>query len=381
MRGRTMSCLLSFLLLIGQSVVFSQTAAWHGQGSGWLSGNPGPLISQAGFRYIPNLSIEKKINSHLVADAEISLNTYALGNFENGENREMESALRPYRLWVRVAGNQFDARVGLQKINFGSATLFRPLRWFDRIDPRDPLKFTDGVYGLLVRYYFQKNAAIWLWGLRGNQKLKGWETAPTEDHGLEFGGHLQVPLFTGEAGITYHHRRADFSRVPALSAVSEEASVDESRFALDGKWDIGIGLWFEGSLIQRDTSIPSMKYQRMGTVGADYTVGMGNGLYVLTEFFRSENSSDLFGAGDGIQSSGSSISYPIGLFDRVSGIHYYDWTNARHYILLDWQRIYDSFSFHVIGFSNPETVRLHQMEAGSKGFSGNGFQVMVVFDH
>jgi len=53
----------------------------------------------------------------------------------------------------------------LQKINFGSATLFRLLMWFDRIDPRDPLKLTDGVYGLLLRYYFHNNTNIWLWGL------------------------------------------------------------------------------------------------------------------------------------------------------------------------------------------------------------------------
>lgn len=33
---------------------------------------------------------------------------------------------------------------------------------FDQVDPRDPLKLTDGVRGLLGRYCFLNNADIWL---------------------------------------------------------------------------------------------------------------------------------------------------------------------------------------------------------------------------
>jgi hypothetical protein len=381
MRARIMSYFSFLLLLTGQSMVFSQTAAWHGQLSGWLSGNQKSLVSQAGFRYIPDVFIEKTLTSQLLADAEISLNTYAIGNFNKWENPDTEGKLKPYRLWARFGGNQFEARVGLQKINFGSATLFRPLMWFDKIDPRDPLKLTDGVYGLLLRYYFQNNANIWMWGLYDNNDLKGWETAPTEDNGFEFGGRVQLPVFTGEAGISYHHRRADFSRIPGLAAPLSSNFVNENRFALDGKWDVEIGLWFEGAIIQRDTDISFMKYQRMWTIGTDYTFGIGNGLNVLTEFFSSESSAKIFGAGDGIQFTGSSISYPVGLLDQVSGIYYYDWTNHDNYILLNWQRTYDNWLFYFIGFINPETIRLNQTQSGGDAFSGKGFQIMVVFNH
>lgn len=382
MRAIVVSYFFSLLLMSGQNVVFSQTITWHGQLSGWLTGNQGnSLITQAGFRYIPDVFIEKTLNSQLLADAEISLNTYATGNFNDWENPETEGKLKPYRLWARFAGNQFEARVGLQKINFGSATLFRPLMWFDRMDPRDPLKLTDGVYGLLLRYYFQNNANIWMWGLYDNNDIKGWETAPTEDNGFEFGGRLQLPVFTGEAGITYHHRKTDFSQVLSVASVLDKKLVDENRFALDGKWDVEIGLWFEGAIIQRDTDISFMKYQRMWTIGADYTFGIGNGLNVLTEFFNSENSAKIFGAGDGIQFTGSSISYPVGLLDQVSGIYYYDWTNHDNYMLLNWQRTYDNWILYFIGFINPETVRLNQTQTGSNAFSGKGFQIMVVFNH
>ncbi|GAI27146.1 unnamed protein product, partial [marine sediment metagenome] len=58
--------------------------------------------------------------------------------------------------------------------------------WFDRIDPRDPLQLTDGVYGLLLRQYFLNNANIWVWGLYGNDDLRGWEYLPSEAKSVEF---------------------------------------------------------------------------------------------------------------------------------------------------------------------------------------------------
>ena len=253
--------------------------------------------------------------------------------------------------------------------------------WFDRIDPRDPLKLTNGVHGILLRTYFQNNANMWLWGLYDNNDLRGWETAPTEDNGTEFGGRLQIPVSTGEAGITYHHRKADFSQLPFLSSLSNKKLVDENRFALDGKWNVKIGLWFEGSMIRRDTDIALMKYQRLWTVGADYTLGIGNGLYVMTEFFNSENSDEIFGSGEGIQFSGSSVNYPVGLVDQVSGIYYYDFTNRGNYLMFNWQRTYDNWLLYIIGFFNPEAVRLNQTQPGGNTFSGNGFQIVVVFNH
>ncbi len=311
------SYFLLFLLLSGQCVVFSQTVTLNGQFSGWLTGNEESPVLQSGFRYMPDVFIQKTLGSRFIADAEISFNTYATGNFNSWKIRDTEGKLKPYRLWVRFAGNQFEARLGLQKINFGSATLFRPLMWFDRIDPRDPLKLTDGVHGLLLRYYFQNNANMWLWGLYDNNDLKGWETAPTEDNGIEFGGRLQIPILTGEAGITYHHRKADFSQLPLLSSLSNKNLVDENRFAFDGKWNVKIGLWFEGTMIRRNTDIALMKYQRLWTVGADYTFGIGNGLYVMTEFFNSESSDKVFRSGEGIRFSGLLADYPVGLLARV----------------------------------------------------------------
>jgi hypothetical protein len=275
---------------------------------------------------------------------DISFNTYGTADFYSHDRLETDADLKPYRLWARFAGMQFEMRGGLQKINFGSATLFRPLRWFDTLDPRDPLKLTDGVYALLLRYYFQNNMNIWLWSLYGNEDPKGWEIVGTEDGVPEFGGRLQLPISTGEAALSCHHRRADFS-------YAGDGAVEENRLALDGKWDIGIGLWFEGSLVWR-RSIPGESggtdYQRMLTLGTDYTFDIGNGLAVLAEFFHSE----------GTDFIGASVNYPLGLLDEVSGIYNRDLTNEENSYSLRWQRCYDNWILHLSGFMPEKKIQV-----------------------
>ena len=374
-------CLLLFTFIFSNFVI-AQTFTLQGQASAWTTGVPEKsFISNTGIRYIPDLFIDQPLSDNIFVDAEFSINTYLTTDVHNWKTKNETAKLKPYRLWFRASTNQFEVRVGLQKINFGSATLFRPLMWFDTIDPRDPLKLTDGVYGLLMRYYFQNNANIWLWGLYDNNEIKGWEIVPTKNNGIEFGGRFQTPLFTGEAGLTYHHRTADISKTPILSALSIKQYFDENRFAFDGKWDVEIGLWCEGTIVNRDIDISNLKFQKLWTVGADYTFDIGNGLNVLTEYFNSTNSEKIFSKGEGIEYLGLSTNYPIGLLDVVSGIYYRDWTNKKNYFTVNWQRTYDNWSFYLIAFSNPESAQLNQTQSGNNIFAGNGFQIMAVFNH
>ncbi|MDE3057502.1 MAG: hypothetical protein KGJ59_06060 [Bacteroidota bacterium] len=358
----------------------AQTLSLHGEASGWLASNPDRApISQTGFRYIPEFTLQQRLNGDLSTELDVSLNIYTAGNFENDQRPEYDGKIKPYRAWLRLASDEFELRAGLQQINFGSATLFRPLRWFDRIDPRDPLQLTDGVYGLLARYYFLNDANIWLWGLYGNNELKGWEISPTTEKSIEYGGRVQTPLGTGEMGFSYHHREAD-----AGNLSFNENSIPENRFALDGKWDIGIGAWFEAALIHQQMSIPEMNYQRQWTLGADYTfpeVIGENGLTVLTEYFQSENSAGVFTAANQRSFSGASATLPFGLLDRFSLMVYRDWTNREWYRIVTWQRTYDNWMFYLLGFWNPDQIQLYRLQEGNNAFSGKGIQIMVVFNH
>jgi len=371
--------LLALYILVFTGLLGAVDSSFRGQLSGWLTGNTAePGISQLGLQYIPEWTLSTKLGAGLAADLMLSLDAGSAADFAKSRETKITGDLEPYRLWLRLGGDRFEARIGLQKINFGSASLFRPLRWFDRIDPRDPLKRTAGVKGLLLRYYFPGNANIWFWGLLGNDDPKGWETLPTRKKGLEFGGRLQLPVPAGEAGVTFHHRRAQ----PAgLLNDFEPAAIDENRFALDCKLDITIGLWFEIAAVQRDTSLPLLRHQHMWTLGADYTFPLGNGLRILAEYSQTARTNRFFGAGEHSGFLGLSANYLITMLDQATAIYYWDHTRSDHYLWLNWQRTTDRWQFHIALFFNPQSAVFNGSPAATDTYAGSGFRLMIVFNH
>jgi len=373
---------LLFLSFIFISNAVAQQLNTNGQLSSWFTWNKSKSIgNQTGIRYIPELSLAKSFKNDYLADCELSLNGYRSWEARSLSNVFSDGKIKPYRVWLRFSSNQFEARIGLQKINFGSALLLRPLMWFDRIDPRDPLQLTDGVYGLLLRYYFINNANVWLWGLYGNKENKGWESFPSDKSSLEYGGRIQYPILSGEIGFSFHLRKIDLSKRASTDLVYLKKIIPESRFALDGKWDIGVGLWFEGALFHQKDEELLFDFQKMLTLGTDYTFAVGNGIHVLSEYFTVETSKKIFQRGDGGKFFAFLADYPAGLIDQVFGIFYYDWENKNLYRFLHWQRTYDNWSFHLMGFWNPERILLYQQQTDKNFFAGKGVQIMVVFNH
>jgi hypothetical protein len=369
------------LFLLLSTGAIGQTLSLHGQASGWITVRPSQAsMAQTGARYLPEMTLGTNLGE-LSAEADLALNGLLSKDFARDAHPEGEGTLKPYRAWIRLSSEMLELRLGLQKISFGSATLFRPLMWFDRLDPRDPIQIADGVYALLLRYYFLDNANIWFWALYGNNDTKGWELAPTEHNTPEFGGRVQTLLWSGEVGCSYHHRRADLGSVVQLPVSGAHSSVAEDRIGLDGKWDLGVGLWVEAVLLDRQTEIPGLKYQRQWTLGADYTFDIGGGLTALTEYFRSENPNLPFGPAGGTGFSGWSLNYPLGVIDRISLLLYRDWTNRAWYRLATWQSSYDNWVIYLIGYWNPENVQLDGLQTGSNPYAGTGIQLMVVFNH
>jgi hypothetical protein len=255
--------------------------------------------------------------------------------------------------------------------------------WFDRIDPRDPLQITDGVYALLGRYYFRNNANIWLWGLYGNAETKGWEMFPSTSRDPELGGRFQFPLATGEAAISFHHRNASLTEFYKHMDVLPAESFNQNRYALDGKWDIGAGIWFEYVLERnndtRNLNYPK-KYNHAINVGMDYTFSWGNGLNVTTEFFYINQSDEFFNSDIHAELSALSLNYPIGLLDQVSAIIYYSWEDESWYRFISLQRSYDYWNFYLMGFWNPESFELYNVDETKNLFTGKGMQVMAVYN-
>jgi hypothetical protein len=370
------------MILFQPSSAFPLTIGLKGLVTGWITGNTDSITEPfLGLRYIPEFSIQKTLSEDFNLDFELSLNTYGTAHIHSLNYTETDGEVDLYRMWGRFSSSRFEARLGLQKINFGSASLLRPLMWFDRIDPRDPLQLTDGVYGLLLRYYFLNNTNIWVWGLYGNDNLKGWEFFPSKSKSAEFGGRIQLPLGNGEWAFSYHHRTIDPKHGPFALFITDDSPIPEDRFALDGKWDVEIGLWFEGTLTHQHSDLLPFPWQRAINIGLDYTFGLGNGLNVLGEYFNYTSSKEAFGSGEGISFSALSFGYPLGLLDNLSCIVYYDWDNKDLYSFINWRRTYDRWTINVIGFWNPEQFQIYQNLPENTLYAGKGFQIMVVFNY
>jgi hypothetical protein len=379
---RKVIILLIFLLEV-HVVIMAQdsTFVFKGQIDGYAGLNfSNPIQWQTGARFLPTLSIVKNLKNNLKFDSELSFDSYLDYHFTGSNNDLSDVRIKPYRLWVRLSSERFELRAGLQKINFGSASALRPLMWFDHIDPRDPLQLTDGVYGLLGRYYFQNNANAWLWILWGNDKTKGWETVPTVRKDPEFGGRMQFPVPKGEIAVSYHHRTADLAGVLNPAEIHGAATYPEDKIGFDGKWDIGPGVWAEYSLTRsRPDSSYFPPWTKLVTLGIDYTFSLGNGLYIASEFFRYSSAGEIFTPGLNQTFSSLTLNYPLGI-NKIGSIIYYNWTNNSWYRFINLQRQSDNWTYYLFLFWNPEKFAIYNNISGNNMFSGTGLQVMAVYN-
>lgn len=376
-------CLMAF----GQ-LAYSQSDAttdstklkWRieGQASAFTLYNPDNQLSlYSGARYMPQVSLEKKLPKHRLIDLEASANIFGTMGVYPFDTAVTAGDIRPYRAWVRYSKAQSELRIGLQKINFGSASILRPLMWFDQIDPRDPLQLTDGVWGVLGRYYFLNNTNIWVWGLYGNKNRRGFDRAPSNSKVPEFGGRIQFPTPKGEAAFTYHHREADISELNMFTLDNSP----EHRFGIDGKWDVKVGIWVEATWIHKTRDLGLLTNQHMLNLGMDYTFGIGNGLTVIAEQLVIAAHEDPFVFENTGTLTAVSSSYPLGLFDNMSAIFYYDWTNDALYNFLQYRHSFTTWSLNVIGFWNPQNSQLPQQQNIENLFGGKGIQFLAVFNH
>ncbi|KAA6300118.1 MAG: hypothetical protein EZS26_003736 [Candidatus Ordinivivax streblomastigis] len=355
---------------------------YSGQLSGWTQFTPDiPLKGWLGARYIPQLNYKVSLEKERLLDVEVSANIVGDMGFSPFDSLTTDGNMKPYRAWVRYSTNRMELRLGLQKINFGSAQMFRPLMWFDHIDPRDPLQLTDGVWGLLYWYYFQNNTNIWLWGLYGNKDTKGWEITPVNKRYPEGGGRVQISVPYGETALSYHFRQTDATSLSQTGAPVSFDRIAENRLGFDTRLDVVVGLWFEASWTTQNKDLGMYTNQEMMTLGTDYTFGIGNGLAATFEQLIFSYDRNAFAFANAATFSGLSLSYPLGMSDKLNTITYYDWANNDTYLFLNWQKELNHFTFYLMGYWNPKTYALPGQSLESNRFAGKGLQLMVVWNH
>lgn len=332
----------------------------------------------AGARYIPELSYKIALDSIQFIDFEASTNISGAALFHPFNASETNGDIDPYRIWARYSRNQFEVRAGLQKIDFGVATLLRPLQWFNQIDPRDPLQLTNGVYGVLARYYFLNNANVWVWGLYGNEKTRGFDAIETLDNKPEFGGRIQYPIPRGEIGLSYHHRTLNNTTITGFENIQD---ISENKFGIDAKWDVTVGLWFEATYSKKNKNIGFLTHQSLINIGSDYTFGIGNGLNVVAEHLISSFDTDAFKFKNTSNISAISSNYPMGFFDNLSLIYYYDWDGNSNTISVNYEHQFKKITGYAMAYYNPKAQQGIQENNLVNNFTGPGIRFMLVYNH
>ncbi len=384
LRSAILSVIFLLILIIakGQEKTSDNKLYYKGQLSTWghvNTNNPYPFY--LGGRYIPQTNFEMNLKNNRLIDFEASVNIYGQAGIHFFDSASTTTNLDLYRIWGRYSTEHFEFRLGMQKINFGTASMMRALRWFDQVDPRDPLGLTDGVWAALGRYYFLDNTNIWIWALYGNNNTKGMEAIKTKQDTPELGGRIQFPVPKGEAGLSYHHRNVDSRGF--MDEIPEFEKINETRVGIDAKWDVTIGLWLEAAWMTKNKNIGIFTNQEILTLGSDYTFGIGNGLNLTLEHMLLSYDENAFGFENNYHFTGLSLSYPLGMFDNIQGIFYYDWENNSSCNFINWFRQFNKTTLYVMAYLNPKNRALPSMGIDSKEnlFGGLGVQIMYVFNH
>jgi hypothetical protein len=218
-----------------------------------------------------------------------------------------------------------------------------------------------------------------LWGLYGNSKRRGWETVPGVINYPEFGGRFQTLVPAGEAALSFHRRKADYSGLYLIGDKPSKTTFFEEKAAFDGKWDIGPGLSFEYVLKHNDPGngiLPG--WESYLNIGLDFTLPLGNGVGLISEYFRYAGKAALDKKGTDFNYSVLICNYPFGLINSVMTMVYYDWDRKNWFRFISLKREYDFWTFYLMAFWNPESAALYNSETGKNLFAGKGIQFMAV---
>lgn len=262
-----------------------------------------------------------------------------------GGDSAQDLEFKLYRAWAAASFRNTELKGGLQHIRMGVTQIFRPLMWFDRMNPGAFLEETEGVQALTFSHFFP-NPELRLWLLPGSGKTKGAELLPTQEDSWEFGGRIGVLSPLGETGLSYHQRE--------ISAPLSSDGMLEHRIGFEQRVDGFMGAWLEAAVnvLEQDIQVPEKHagatYPRRSlscTLGGDYTFGVGNGLYLLLEHNLQAQGDQAVKVKDAELQGAVLMSYPLGLLDSLRLLASYSYTGRKGLGTLSWRRTYDLLSW------------------------------------
>jgi hypothetical protein len=98
--------------------------------------------------------------------------------------------------------------------------------------------------------------------------------------------------------------------------------------------------------------------QEILNLGMDYTFAAGKRINMIYEQLVAAFDEKPFGFNESITFSLLNVSYPVGLFDNISYILYYDWRNNAAYNFVNWQKQFNRLTVHLMGYVNPKSYQI-----------------------
>ncbi|MBW6514546.1 MAG: hypothetical protein K0B87_07305 [Candidatus Syntrophosphaera sp.] len=309
----------------------------------------------------PELFGEYFISPAIRLSADLSMTNHLNLLFDgDGSGQELDFSM--YRAWLAASYRNTELKGGLQHIRMGVAQVLRPLMWFDRIVPGAMLQETKGVQALTLTHFFP-DPELRLWLLRGNGEAKGAELLPSQQDSWEFGGRIGAMTALGETGLSYHQR--------VISHPQTSAGVTEYRIGFDQRVDGFMGGWLEAAanLLENGVSVAtpygSYAYPRQIvslTLGGDYTIEVGNGLYLLLEQNMQLQGLEPVKDTDARFNGALLMTYPLGLLDGLQMLASYDYNERRGFGAISWRRTYDYLSWELsLGLDSGYPAHLSRM--------------------
>ncbi len=339
MRKRLTVLILVAAMALQGEVLFKLQASGY---AARLSGG----MDQGGFQILPEIQAKQSV-------ASLPLELIAIGNMYGTARSGVtsEADMDWYRAVLRAGGDRYDMKIGLQKINFGPARFLRVLQWFDTLNPLDPAGHSDGVKAGLLRFSPSNNLYIWAWGILPESErvwpeysITDLDCLPTETSITRKGGiRIQFSKGVTEQALTVYHRR-----------ISLDRDREEIRYAYDIRGEYVLGYWVE-AMQSRVPDLRGIAPEKSNavTAGLDYTLPLGNGIYILAETTRRQQGnillSDMIHYSPAMQQSVLMLSYPMGIFSSLMGLGSVDHLKGGASGTLIWQRTGDRIITQVLG--------------------------------
>lgn len=324
-------------------------------------------------RYLPAIEYQSSLSDVWDYDVEVRWQLQWGGQIDTlGESGIVAD---PYRVALNLQSAHSEYVIGLQKINFGPARILRSLMWFDSVNPTDPLELTSGVTGISAKYHYDFGWSSQVWLLLPGDAI-GWEGFKDQEGTFETGGRISIPNDMGQLGISTHWRIADASAVSP-----DDPDLYEGRIGVDGFWDIGIGLWVESVYKNQQLTDGPFLQQLQSTLGADYTLWVGNGILLISEHMLINIWDSPFMDDTNRLISTVMTSYSPSMFDQLSLMLFMDWETETPLVYASWGQTYDSFRFTLGAFYTDEQGSEASNTGLSSNISGKGIQLTVAYNH